>query len=199
MTRETGWVTAGAAAVQADQLGDWAAFVNSAAGAYLHLRVALLRHRDLLRTLPLDPSNPDPRVFMGNGDPNDPNTRQLHAWRLEELLAHVSDGGSIMSFLGNAWLVYVYQAWEDEYRPRIAQRLGTETRDIQAPIMGDVRLLRHDIIHELGVATQRHSGRCQLLRWGPVGQPILIGPEQVEQFCDHLGLTASMVDGPINP
>lgn len=51
------------------------------------------------------------------------------------------EGGGNLRFVGNYCLVMLYQYWEDNIRPRIAQVFGVETSKIAHPLFGDVRNL----------------------------------------------------------
>jgi hypothetical protein len=85
--------------------------------------------------------------------------------------------------------VLIYTQWEHNFRPRFAAALGTPLEEVKDDLMGDIRLLRNDVIHHHGIATKDHSGRCKLLRWFEPGERILITYEQVFDFMVRAGLT----------
>lgn len=140
-----------------------------------------------LNSKPLVEANPDPMIRLGTGPPDDPESRQYGSIRQSEVLAMTRTGGAAPRFLGNMWLVYVYSLWEHRYRGQLATAFKCSPRDITHPILGDLRHLRHDILHHDGVATAGHSGKCvALAHWVRVGLPIYIWAparaELVERF-----------------
>lgn len=44
-------------------------------------------------------------------------------------------------------ILLMYEYWESEYRSSVAEALGKDKNDLKIPLMGDLRLLRHDVIH----------------------------------------------------
>ena len=52
---------------------------------------------------------------------------------------------------------------------------GRESRrrltDVRDDLLGDIRLLRNDIVHHGGIATKANSGRCKILQWFNDGDP----------------------------
>lgn len=92
-------------------------------------------------------------------------------------------------FLGHQWAVRVDTAWEELYRERIADELGLKNkREISYSPMADLRRFRNDIVHHHGVATKDNSGKAGIFDWTRVGQPILIGEDQIVRFMEELGL-----------
>ena len=122
------------------------------------------------------PENPDPKIFIGVGDPNRPESRQYASWRLSEALEQIAMNGPVETQFGQQWLVSMFAAWEHEYRRRLAKAHGVADEMVFVPLFGDLRLLRHDILHCRGIATAENSGRCEVLQpWFVIGQPIHIG------------------------
>jgi hypothetical protein len=132
--------------------------------------------------MPKYPENPDPDVFIGIGDPNTPQARTYASWRLSTALGQVAKDGPVERWLGHQWLVLVYSLWEHEYRPRLAAMRGCSIEEIQHPLLGDLRLLRNDVVHHRGIASQGETGRCELVTWFQVGDPIQLKAEHFEEF-----------------
>jgi hypothetical protein len=125
-----------------------------------------------LTGVPENPENPDPMVYIGVGDPNLLDARALARWRRSEMLKQLSPTGDAHARLGRQWLVSLYQEWEDDIRPRLGKAFHVSKERVIAPVFGDLRLMRHDIIHKRGVASSENSGRTQILKWFSPGETI---------------------------
>jgi hypothetical protein len=126
-----------------------------------------------MSALPVTPSNPNPLVSIGSGNPNIPGTTIVAQLRRTEVIEKARLGGSVEYILGQQWIVFVYAAWEGEYRVRLAEVHKCNVNDLQYPIIGDIRLLRHDVAHHRGIASADHSGKCVVMKpWIAVGSPI---------------------------
>jgi len=164
-------------------LDQFRAFLNDSLAA---VGFALSGLRQLETTLvtmdqtPRVPGNPDPTIYVGRGDPNDaPGV--MAGWRLSEALARLVTDGPIDTLLSQQWLVYFYSGWEHEFRPRLADAHDCTTGKLQYPLFGDIRMLRDDIVHHRGIASEGKTGRCAVLRWFKVGDAILLnGEHQIE-------------------
>ncbi len=74
-----------------------------------------------------------------------------------------SERGVNSRFIGNMCVIAVYQYWEDYYRQKIASFLKRTSRnELTSDIMGDLKVLRHSIIHHRGVALKEVE-KCKLL------------------------------------
>src|SRR5438874_337043 len=57
---------------------DWCRFLNDAAGAHSAAGLGIDLLRQKMATIPRIPENPDPMIFSGIGDPNDPKSVFYH-------------------------------------------------------------------------------------------------------------------------
>jgi hypothetical protein len=72
--------------------------------------------------------------------------------------------------LGTLCMVQIYTLWNDKYRPMLKEQLGDAPN---SDIMGDIRYLRHSIVHHKGVAIQEVS-KCKVVHWFKPGDTIAI-------------------------
>jgi hypothetical protein len=85
--------------------------------------------------------------------------------------------------IGWQWIVSFYAAWDEFHRPRLAKALGCEPKAIKVPLLGDLRCLRNDIVHNRGVASPEWAGKCEFLaHWVRIGEPIAVHGEQINEF-----------------
>ena len=121
------------------------------------------------------------KFIYGKGDPNKPESIQLHRCTQKQYKERNDENGLNFLFIGNMTLVSIYQYWEDYYRNKIAEFLGCEKSELVEPVMGDIRLLRHSIIHHGGIAT-KNVENCEILRWYKEGQEIFIDKHKCEEI-----------------
>ncbi len=155
-------------------LEEMAQFVNDSIATHAFATMGLRQLSISLGGMARTPENPDPQIFIGNGNPNLPETQTYAGWRLSKALEEIVPHGPVDMRLGRQWLVSMFAAWEHDFRQRLAVAHGVEHDSIVVPLFGDLRLLRHDVLHCRGIATSDHAGRCQLLRWFQVGDEIQI-------------------------
>ena len=169
-----------------DVISELHAEVNESIATLTWARVGFMRVVGLLESQPVRSDNPDPRIIMGKGAPNSPAARVLAEWRRAETIAKLSDGGDAFNRLGRDWVVALYQAWEDDIRPRLAKAAGVDKAQVRSIVFGDLRHIRHDIIHRRGVATAEHCGKATLLGWFRVGESIVITNDHLLNFLEQL-------------
>ena len=65
------------------------------------------------------------------------------------------------------------------------------------PAMADIGRMRNDVIHHVGIASKRNTGRCEVLKWFAAGEVIHPMMVHVAEFT-YLGLlhrAAELDDG----
>jgi hypothetical protein len=101
----------------------------------------------------------------------------------------MSSNGVVEKALGRQWVVNVFSFWEDVYRPKFASESGLSVKEVINPIMGDLRLIRNDIVHHSSISSKPNSGRCTVLKeWVQVGEEIEINEFKILDFMMHWGL-----------
>lgn len=166
-------------------LTEFGAFLNDAAATYGIAIAGLGQLSAFLKNNTPPAENPDPSFYFGVGDPNDPSSRKHARLRRSDVMRHCAPGGLVWIRLGQQWAVSVFTGWEHEYRPRLAQAHGCNKDDLLYPLLGDLRLIRHDIVHRKGVATIEHTGKCEVLHWFQPGDEIRLGGEQIGEFLEQ--------------
>ena len=89
------------------------------------------------------------------------------------------------------WFISIFAAWDEFYRPSLAAAhnrvdpdAGWCNNDIRSDFFGEIRLIRHDFVHNKGVC--KKSKEVKLVEWLSEGQPIAPSPAQMmallEQF-----------------
>ena len=104
---------------------------------------------------------------------------------LEELLKREGEAEQL-AFKG--WIEQVYNCiWESRYRNELKESLGGSdiTRPQGDPI-GDLRLIRNDLIHNGGVASVNNIGKCRTLKWFKPDESIILGMHHVFDFLNQM-------------
>ena len=86
------------------------------------------------------------------------------------------------------WVEQVYFLWDSRLRKVMRERLeGPDIIPPEADPLGDFRLIRNDLIHNNGVASVKHSGRCKVLKWFKPGERIILEMRHVLDFLNQMG------------
>jgi hypothetical protein len=134
----------------------------------------MLRHGHPARTIEeLD----ETELFISDEDPAE--HRVEHVAKMGWLKLRNDKNGRNQRALGNLVVVSIFSFWEDHYRALVAHELGGDKNSLLVPVLGDVRLLRNDIVHHASIATARIS-RCQVLRWFEPGQVIQLDEARID-------------------
>jgi hypothetical protein len=166
-------------------------FLNDVAGAFGHACIGVRCLRERLAAVPAE-RVPGARMFIMKGDPNHPDSRTWQAWPLDTLNDRLGESGLVVRELGRQWVVSVFAHWEDHYRAGFARALCVRLREVTDPMMGDIRRLRHDIVHHRGIASHENAGGCLLIaHWVEIGSEIVITEDRVLEFMEHFGLVTT--------
>ena len=130
--------------------------------------------------LPISTSDLDKAgMIYATGDPTDPNAIITHECTQGELKDRLKKGGLNENLVGQFCLVMAYEYWE-KVRGSIADILQVDRSNIKSDIFGDLRHIRHDIVHNIGTATKEHSEKAVILKWFKDGDPIIISGKNLD-------------------
>lgn len=79
--------------------------------------------------------------------------------------------GPISQVIAHGMLSWIYFAWEKRFRPKIAIELGVSNNDVMSDIMGDIKILRHKIAHNLAFL-DKDAQKLKIINWLKPGQII---------------------------
>lgn len=91
---------------------------------------------------------------------------------------------------GYQWLVLFFSRWECTFRPRFVSVLGGDPKrqTVQCDLFGDMRLLRHVVLHEDARCPPGLAGRLQRLAARVVDEQLLvIDQDKIRVFEAELG------------
>ncbi|HGM5034347.1 TPA: hypothetical protein ACKPZU_000078 [Stenotrophomonas maltophilia] len=123
------------------------------------------------------------KLTHGKGNPQ--TGTALHVSTMAERLDACAEGGFNEVILSNLCLVAIYTQWEVHARCAIADALGVRPSDVIAPIFGDLRHMRHCILHAGGVMDER-ARQLEELKWFKKGDRIVLTQERFHDLIEKL-------------
>ena len=148
-------------------------FVNAQVGAYTDACSGFAKnksvverqvHRSLVKSGKRIAEDGSRVVMMTSIE--DPSQPQVVIHRIvlsSEYLAANSEAGSNEQQHARSAIIFVFAFWDEEIRPRLARARGIEVRDVVVDVFGDLRLLRHAILHNKGVMTAAAHAKLKVL------------------------------------
>lgn len=110
--------------------------------------------------------------FYGVGNPNDPKNIMWHKATQKQFKERTAKGGINEKTACRNCIVLIYEFWETEYRNRIARALKVGRDKILIPIIGDLRLIRHAILHNKSRVTNELVNKSEIINGFSEGQEI---------------------------
>jgi len=121
-------------------------------------------------------------MFVGNTAPEEGKPQAQI--KMQDLVAFSSKGGLFTDTLAKSLIVLLYSEWDELYRHRLAEEIGVEASAIKADLMGDLRHIRHWIVHNKSVVGTQ---TLRVLPWLlSAGSRLTISEEHFVQFMDRL-------------
>lgn len=120
-------------------------------------------------------------MFICRGGPNDPNNVMLHRTTQGEFKLRNALGASNYVRIAQLLIVLLFEFWETEHRARVAVALGlSKATDLKLPLLGDIRLLRNDIIHNQAVISEETVKKLEVIVGLSPNAVLRLTPDDVE-------------------
>ena len=171
---------------------DYIDFVNELVGTYMdalagfaghHARVERQVHRVLRKVSKRNENGETVIVHASYEDPSKPDIIHNRIVRAEDYLDANRLGGSNEQRHAKAIVMFLFTYWEDEIRPRLGKAKGVAPNKISSNIMGDLRILRHAILHAKGVLKAEEHRRLKVVGgMFPRGEEIHLGYEDMHRL-----------------
>ncbi|GAA4772641.1 hypothetical protein GCM10023219_19790 [Stakelama sediminis] len=149
-------------------------FVNVQVGAYMDACSGFAKNKSIVERQVHRDVRPDgtkrglkdaPRVMMtAVKDPTQPDVLMHRIVLVSEYIAANTVAGSNEQHHARAAITFLYAYWDEEVRPDLARALGVPTKEITSDIFGDLRLIRHAVLHNKGVLTDTAYQKLKLIR-----------------------------------
>lgn len=164
------------------EVSEYVATVDDVYGHYLDStrgfanNVHMLDRTQKEMAIRVPPVNFDLGPFIyGDGALTEASTKLQHRTTQGIFRIRNTRGGHNYVIAAQMLVVLVFEYWESEHRSRIAAALGLkEATDLRVPILGDLRLLRQDIIHHRGIVRPDTERKLQTLSGFATGATIAL-------------------------
>ena len=82
---------------------------------------------------------------------------------IKQVLDAFARGGEFESLYAKSFVVFAYQTWDEDARPRIAEALGLNHKNIESDFMGEWRHLRNWLVHPSEENERRYFDNAKTL------------------------------------
>ena len=105
-----------------------------------------------------------------------------------ELLKGLKKGGEFENQHAKALVVFMYHLWDENFRNRIAKIISVPKRQVKCALMGDIRQVRHLIIHKNSVVPQNFSAKLEFLSqiWDLEPRELTITEKMVHSLMEQI-------------
>ena len=140
---------------------------NKFFGFYFDVGMACAMATQRIREIQAERGASDDSPFIvRNGpparSPDEEIERSLHSTTLGSVKRRLEDNGFDLTQAAHATIISIYHLWDEKYRVALAAEVNKDPNDINVDILGDLRLLRHSLIHNKGIAAADVS-RCKIV------------------------------------
>ena len=138
---------------------------------------------------------------MGSGFPDAPQTpgrSTIAQMKIREYLQSLKPGGLFENYQAKAVVVAIYQLWDEQYRPSIADALNVAQQQVECDLMGDIRLVRHVIVHNKSIVPYGFNDQIGFLPqiWNLDPGELLITKEMINSLFEQLNATQLRIVSP---
>lgn len=148
-------------------------FVNVQVGAYMDACSGFAKNKSVVERQVHRDVRPDgtkrgtkdaPRVMMtAVEDHAQPDVLMHRIVLVSEYIAANAVGGSNEQHHARAAITFLYAYWDEEVRPELGRALGVPANEIVSDIFGDLRLIRHAVLHNKGIITDTAFRKLKLI------------------------------------
>lgn len=109
---------------------------------------------------------------------------KMHArMKTTDCIKKCEKNGTFSNEITKSLLVTMYSLWDEVYRHSVAEAVGVECKYIECPLMGDLRKIRHIIIHHKSIVPETGIN-FEVLEWQLPSGKLEITYEMFLEFND---------------
>lgn len=125
--------------------------------------------------------NPGQKLWIASNTESEPN---YHAkMDISTFVEKSKRNGFFVNEICKSLLCTIYSLWDETYRPRIAKAAGVDGSALIAPLMGDLRKIRHCILHNKSIVP-KNGYQFEVLAWELPPGALSISAEMFREFID---------------
>ena len=160
--------------------------INAAYGLYLDALAGFSALTNMIDKAQRDSgATDDSAFFYSHGDPGHPSNVLLHQTTQGILKTRIQTGGRHYFLLARFVILLLYELWETGYRTPLATAAEIPRERLLVSIFGDLRLLRHEILHNKGCLSAASLGKLEILTPSATGF-VDYGNDEVERIVRHI-------------
>lgn len=144
-------------------------------------------------TLPIDLQKyPNQKIYIGHTHPNEDNAQSVIS--AAKAAASAKRDGDFSDIIAKALLIRMYAEWDERYRHQIAEEFTVEAKCVRSNLMGDLRHVRHWIVHGKSVVGASVTKIC-VLPWKLAdGDALRVTSAMFREFADCVNSMQVEVD-----
>ena len=133
----------------------------------------------------------DKKISIGTAFPDSeqlPGKSTIAHMSQGELLEGLKRGGEFENQHAKAFVVLIYHLWDENFRDRIASVMSVPKKQVECILMGDIRQIRHLIIHKNSVVPQNFSAGLEFLPqiWNLKPGKLIITEKMVHSLMEQI-------------
>jgi hypothetical protein len=144
-----------------------------------------------------DPDGVPVTVWSSFEDPDSPDVIHNRITRAADYIACNAVHGFNEQQQVRAIIVLLFAIWDEEIRPRLAHCKQLAPNDIRVDALGDLRILRHAIIHNKGMLSASAYGKLKIMKdIFTASAPIILSHDRMHRLFVTLkqGIAALILD-----
>lgn len=190
-----------------DVIKDFIDFMSRQRGVYIDAMAGFAGHEVRIEQQIARVTRPSARGIGDDGmsvimmasyeDPSKPNVIHSRIVRANDYISDNSELGFNAQQQAYALIVFILAYWEHETRVRLAEAQGVELNDIKSDIFGDLREIRHSILHTKGILRREKHKKLKVVQdMFKADAPILITFEKMHRIfeCMHQGCARILIE-----
>jgi hypothetical protein len=130
-------------------------------------------------------------LVVGTGPPEE---GQWHASiKISEVIKSSQKNGVFADKIAKSFVTAMYSEWDEYYRHKLAREASVTAKSIQCDLMGDLRLIRHCIVHSKSTVTDEHR-KLKQLRWSLLPGSLIITKEMLSTLIDQINQMSARIE-----
>ncbi len=132
-------------------------------------------------------------LIVGAGHPDD--GKWHGSINIGELLDASQPDGTFLDTIAKSFISTIYSSWDEYYRNSIADEAGVEQKKVISNLMGDLRHIRHCIVHKKSILSNEPE-KLKEISWKLVAGPLCISDEMLQELMDQVNKMTVSIEGP---
>ena len=158
-------------------------YLDSIVGFDSNARILSESQEKLQHELPPESDQDSCRFIYGDGDPTREPSRVQHITTQGAFKSRNVRGGKNHVRAAQLLVVLIFEFWESDYRARIAMALKLPNQNaLKIPILGDLRVLRQDVIHHGGIIRKETTRKLKVISGLRAGNELVLDAQNVEHL-----------------